>query len=51
MSGFCGGCEKDDGVLAHCSRPYMSFLSGLRIFELPYRFRGVYVLVIDPFVI
>ncbi len=43
--------KRDDGVLARCSLPYMCIVGGPRIFELPYRFRGMYVLVINPLVV
>src|SRR6266702_544418 len=43
--------ERGDRVLARHSAPYMSVLSGPRTLKLPYRFRGMYVLVINPLVI
>src|SRR6266702_4886848 len=49
VSGCGSGYEGSDGVLARSSRPYKFLSDGLRIFKLPYRLRGVYVLVIDPF--
>src|SRR6266571_4781070 len=45
------GRMRGNAVLARVSSAYMRPDCGVSTFKLPYRFRGVYVLLIDPFVI